>query len=61
MLRQYQDSFSAKEHRRIWGAGVADWTALHSVCIGGCVVIYIFPNSQNYALRCITWTVNKTC
>ena len=61
MLRQYQDSFSAKEHRRIWGAGVADWTALHLVCIGGCVVIYIFPNSQNYALRCITWTVNKTC
>ena len=59
--RQYRDSFSAKEHGRLWGAGLADWTALHLVCIGGYVVIYIFPNSENYTLRCIKWTVDKIC
>ena len=41
--------------------GMAGWTALHLVCIGGYIVMCICPNSQSYTLRCVKWTVNKIC
>ena len=51
---------SLQQNTGEFGGGVgADWTALHLVCLGGCIVTYMCANSQNYTLKCVRLTVNK--
>ena len=53
---------SLQQNTGEFGGGVgADWTALHLVCFGGSIVIYMCANSQNYMLKCVRLTVNKIC